>query len=253
MDRATNTVPFLITLSNGVENMTLLKSTRTPRFCSTPGCGRKHRCKGYCDKHYRHHKNTGRLCSIEGCGEAYECSGYCKNHYWRWLNHGDPHSVKCNHGKGHTPEEKFWSRVDKTPGLGPQGECWEWRGRPGKKGYALTRYLGKARIVHRIAWYLEHGVFPLLWVLHSCDNPICVNIGHLREGTPGDNTEDMVSRNRQAKGERAGNVKLTTELVRYICQQRKQGVICQDISDELGINNGTVSRIARGKSWRWLK
>lgn len=33
--------------------------------------------------------------------------------------------------------------------------------------------------------------------LHECDNPPCINIDHLFEGTPGDNVRDMMAKGRQ--------------------------------------------------------
>ena len=39
-----------------------------------------------------------------------------------------------------------------------------------------------------------------LVVRHTCDNRICVNPEHLEVGTHQDNMDDMVRRNRQAKG-----------------------------------------------------
>jgi hypothetical protein len=35
-----------------------------------------------------------------------------------------------------------------------------------------------------------------LQVLHSCDNRVCININHLRLGTPQDNMDDKMRRGR---------------------------------------------------------
>ncbi len=74
-------------------------------------------------------------------------------------------------------EERFWANIDKTPGLGPHGECWEWRGVLASGGYGRlhtgpgTKYIR----AHRFAWTLEHGPIPKgMDVLHKCDNPPCV-------------------------------------------------------------------------------
>lgn len=94
-------------------------------------------------------------------------------------------------------EVEFWSLVDKTPGYGPQGECWLWKGiQHGKYGY--YGYIRKVlERTHRISYFLTHGVCPKeLHVLHSCDIPLCVNPKHLRLGTPANNAEDRVLRKR---------------------------------------------------------
>ena len=49
---------------------------------------------------------------------------------------------------------------------------------------------------HRISWYL-HNRSPIpkdLYVLHDCDNPLCVNPNHLSLGTHGQNIIDAVTR-----------------------------------------------------------
>jgi hypothetical protein len=48
----------------------------------------------------------------------------------------------------------------------------------------------------RAAWERAHGepVPPGLWVLHTCDNPPCLNPAHLYVDTPGRNARDMWER-----------------------------------------------------------
>jgi hypothetical protein len=82
-----------------------------------------------------------------------------------------------------TVEERFWSKVDKSPGLGPRGDCWLWRG--GRRnntlrGFSTTyyggfRFRGKVWEAHRVSFLLTHDEAALTdWVLHKCDNPVDV-------------------------------------------------------------------------------
>ena len=72
---------------------------------------------------------------------------------------------------------------------------------PGKK---KGRYLA-----HRLVYELEHDIIltPEQLILHSCDNPGCVNPRHLRVGTHEENVKDRQSRGRQAKGKDNGRYK----------------------------------------------
>lgn len=52
-------------------------------------------------------------------------------------------------------------------------------------------------LVHRWVWIKANGPIPEgLCVMHRCDNPPCYRIDHLRLGTIGDNTRDMIAKGR---------------------------------------------------------
>lgn len=98
--------------------------------------------------------------------------------------------------------ERFWRHVNKAPGQGPSGKCWEWTG--GKcRGYGRIHLAGMKVLSHRVAWFLAYGELPppeTPLVLHSCDNPPCVFLGCLRAGTVGDNNADRDSKGRGSAG-----------------------------------------------------
>ena len=88
--------------------------------------------------------------------------------------------------------ERFWSKVQKI-----DGGCWLWIAYRDSKGYGSFGLDGKVRKAHRVAYELTYGPLPEgAHVLHSCDNPSCVNPQHLRAGTHVDNMRDRVEHGR---------------------------------------------------------
>lgn len=74
--------------------------------------------------------------------------------------------------------------------------CWEWTGSL-QRGYGQLTYKGKHYRAHRFSfWHFVEPIKPGLWVLHHCDNRLCVNPDHLYQGTPIDNRADMLNRSR---------------------------------------------------------
>src|ERR1700704_2712379 len=95
--------------------------------------------------------------------------------------------------------QQFWAKVDKSPGQGPAGRCWTWRGScPNKDGYGLfgTWRPRRGYLAHRLAFYLTHGRWPDNLACHRCDNPPCVNPDCLWDGTHAENARDSVSKGR---------------------------------------------------------
>ena len=80
-------------------------------------------------------------------------------------------------------------------------DCDEWEGlRTKVSGYGKIYIAGEYRPAHRIVWMQTHGHTDLM-VLHHCDNPPCINIDHLYEGTAQDNSDDKIRRGRIRNGQ----------------------------------------------------
>ena len=108
---------------------------------------------------------------------------------------------------------RFWEHVDKTPGFGPNGDCWRWTGYLMTTGhpYGLIDVtvtipgLGRGNIkrtAHRISFLIHRGYLTQKDICHSCDNPQCVNPAHLWEGTHEENMEDRDRKRRNGFSER---------------------------------------------------
>jgi hypothetical protein len=119
------------------------------------------------------------VCIYPDCQRWASGQGRCGMHYQR--------DMKAGVIKGLTPEERFWTKVEKTDG------CWLWRGVVDHQSGSYGRYGGVR--AHRIAYeYLVGPIPDGLVIDHRCQNRICVNPAHLRVCTIKQNTEHMVPR-----------------------------------------------------------
>lgn len=136
--------------------------------------------------------------------------------------------------------------------------CWEWSaGTTGKGGYGKFHMDHIGLLAHRVSWVIYKGLIPEgLLVLHSCDNPKCVNPKHLFLGTHMENSRDMFSKGRQSKmlGSRHGednNLSKITEIeVKEIRKLRKSGVKYRILSQRFNLSVGQLYQIANGNSWK---
>jgi hypothetical protein len=148
-----------------------------------------------------------------------------------------------------TPEQRFWAKVDRRGSK----ECWLWTAAVNEHGYGVFnpdgRHSGPSVKAHRFSLALAGIEAGSLLVRHSCDTPLCVNPAHLSVGTNADNTADMVSRERQARGSRAGTSKLTEGQVAEIRRRAAAGELHRLLAAEYGVSRPTISRIVNGKGW----
>jgi hypothetical protein len=114
-----------------------------------------------------------------------------------------PCAYKCQAAEAATAEklaERFAEHVNlggPVPTHRPEiGPCHVWTGRTNDAGYGLIGFKGKVERAHRVAFFLTEGRWPDPNALHHCDNPPCVRRAHLFEGTPKQNTADMMAKGR---------------------------------------------------------
>ena len=190
-----------------------------------------------------------KICCIKGCKNQSLARDMCSNHYKRLRLYGSPMRTKMVQYHGLSVEDRLYKRVRKTEG------CWLWQGSLNPKGYGMMSIDSRPRLVHRISWQVAHGPIPGgAFVLHKCDNPICVRPDHLFLGTQQDNMSDMVAKGRHnpghVPGEKNGCSKLTEVQVRSIRQSNLPGVV---LARKYGISPAQISDIRNRKSWRHLE
>ena len=126
-------------------------------------------------------KLSGSLSSTPGCGQQ-----ACVN----------PDHIKVV-GKN-SQRTKPWTpqRIMASSEVAESG-CWNWTRPLLNKRYGAASEGGKSVSSHRLSYRVFIGKIPDgLCVLHSCDNPRCVNPNHLFLGTQEDNILDMRSKGR---------------------------------------------------------
>ena len=140
-------------------------------------------------------------------------------------------------------KERFMKNVRRSDG------CWEWTGAKDDKGYGLFWLKGSAKRAHRLMVEMHTGLKPEgAVILHSCDNPSCVNPEHLSVGTQRDNVLDMHTKCRAASkvGTLNGASKLdeaTVLAIKSSCDGHTA------LGRRYGVSKTTIMRIRSGKSW----
>ena len=138
-----------------------------------------------------------------------------------------------------TPEDIFLSRIEKTD------TCWIWKGGKNGYGYGILILPGEKKVrAHRYSYEWFKGAIPDgLVIMHTCDNPICVNPDHLVAATKGDNNRDCTTKGRRPKGMAHWNTRLSPEMVEAI---RNSHASTSAVAAEFGVNYSHAWRIRKG-------
>ena len=142
----------------------------------------------------------------------------------------------CGAG-GAAIRERFWRYVDRRG----DGECWPWVGSKRQNGYGqlnVQRYPFKA---HRLSFFIHYGLLAdNQCVLHTCDNPACVNPAHLFLGTQADNMADAARKDRTT-------FVVPPDGVAYVRDLWGAGYSQRAIARSTGYSRRTVGRIVNGE------
>lgn len=151
-----------------------------------------------------------------------------------------------------TGKDKFFLQIQITQPL----ECWEFIGPKFPNKYGRFTFRMKEYLAHRVSYFIHFGfIDDSKVVMHSCDNPSCVNPGHLTLGTISDNVQDMLQkgRNNPPQGSRCGMSKLSEEDVNYIFKLREQGLTHKQIATYFPVRANQIGRILDGTRWSHMK
>jgi hypothetical protein len=181
-----------------------------------------------------------KICTIEGCHKPHDAKGLCYMHYAQ-IQRKHPLCIDNN-----ITGERFWNKVALTA---DKNRCWIWQGGLHRRGYGRIKIIAHYHLAHRIAWFLFHNKHPEGNLLHSCDNPPCVNPNHLREGTLQENVADQMKRGRHVCGEKSPFAKLTESEVVEIRRLIPCGMLQKNIAKQFNMSESKISDIKNRRSW----
>jgi hypothetical protein len=194
-------------------------------------------------------------CCIKGCDKAAKSRGMCNTHYERYRlgRNVSPDAPKQHHGLSNRDRFEKYFTVHESG-------CWLWLGSLNNKGYGQFNLKGDRPVpAHRASWMIYKGEIPgnpdsaykTQYVLHRCDNPKCVNPGHLFLGSQQGNMDDKMQKGRHAYGvslgEKHGNARLTAEIVKEI---RLSEASDAELSLKYGIARPTIYAARKGLTWK---
>lgn len=136
-----------------------------------------------------------------------------------------------------TVTNRFWKHVNK------EGNCWVWTGNRGSNGYGqLSVYVDgtqKKMAAHRLSYIIHCATIPAeMVVLHTCDNPACVNPKHLRIGSRSDNQRDMIRKGRWRHGV------LSPEQKSFLRETKPTGRRISELANIYGVTCRAIRQIA---------
>jgi hypothetical protein len=141
--------------------------------------------------------------------------------------------------------ERFWEKTMPEPNSG----CILWLGASNEQGYGTVWYGGRARKAHRFAFAIANGgLVAGLDVMHSCDNPHCVNPRHLAAVPTAVNVRDAFLKGRvPRRGDKNPRTKIPDAMIEVIRRLAEAGVETSQIAYGFDVEFSTIRRCITGK------
>jgi hypothetical protein len=204
------------------------------------------------------------ICCVDGCNKETYSDGerinskshlttkYCRKHY-TWLEtRGSLKPTKFSQG---TLIERFERRLAEIEK--PNDDCWIWIFAHSGKGYGcISETINgreKTKLAHRVSYQYHHGdLAETDLVLHSCDNPSCINPSHLRKGNGSENIKEAYDKGRKIQpilfGENNPRSKLTLEHVKFI--KANPQIRHTELALMFGVKPNTIRGVRIGRTWK---
>jgi hypothetical protein len=183
-------------------------------------------------------------CTVENCCNKYYAKGYCEKHYLRVKKHGNTEGLKPQA----PAKERFFKFVEKTD------KCWNWVGnkRGNYGGFSIGARTAGTVLAHRFSWELHNNktIPSKMVVMHSCDNPLCVNPAHLSIGTHMNNTHDMLRKGRHTYiahvGNKNGKAIINADIVKQI---RESNLSNAELGRQFNVSPNCIRGVRTGRTW----
>lgn len=227
------------------------KSVRPMRFCSYACFQQQRKEASDRAKIHRSCKHCGKPISVRPCDARLGIRGTFCSHACELSFRVSPKRAR----------ERFWAMVHKDgpiPAHCPErGPCWIWTSTKTLKGYGRFCAFGRYVQAHRFSYELATGeTIPAnLLACHYCDNPQCVNPGHIFIGDSGANIRDAVAKGRlkpvppRLRGEQCRRATVTEDQVRMI-RILRQSMTTRAVAARFGISMSVVDGIWYGNNWK---
>lgn len=112
--------------------------------------------------------------------------------------------------------------------------------------------LKNRRGVHRVSWFIHHGVWPTKNVCHTCDRKACIRPDHLFEGDQIDNMRDCKAKGRTRGGRPNGRYmgkfrRFNDSEISNIRERLANGETIKDLKEEFKCSRTILSYLKNGR------
>jgi len=139
-------------------------------------------------------------------------------------------------------EQRFWKFVDKKD----INDCWVWLGVKDFHGYGKFSLKCKKIGSHRVSYELstKQKIPSGKVLMHTCDNPACVNPNHLVIGSYSENAIDMVRKNRS---------RICALNESQVLQIKNSNLSVKELSKEYSVSTSCIRDIKKKRTWKHLE